>query len=65
MDVKMDAILKVQFALWINHFQNHIQAATRSIHWTFPQEQTHPLIETSSRDSYNSPKFGLDNFFYL
>ena len=42
---------------------NHTQGTTKSVPWAFFQEHTHPLIEMSSRGSYNSEEFDLDNLF--
>ena len=50
--------------LW-NQGHNHTQGTTRNVLWVFFQEHTHPLIETSSRCSYNSQDFDLDNLFYF
>ena len=49
---------------------NHLETATklkvpRKTFLGVFQEYTHPLIETSSRGSYNSQEFDLDNFFYF
>ena len=44
---------------------NHTQGTTKSVPWAFFQEHTHPLIEMSSRGSYNSEEFDLDNLFYF
>ena len=45
--------------------RNQTQGATKTIPWAFFQEHTHLHIETSSRGSYNSEEFDLDNLFYL
>ena len=44
---------------------NHTQGTTGNAHWAFSQKHSHPLIETSSRGSYNSQKFDLANLFYF
>ena len=45
--------------------RNQTQGTTKNIVGAFLQEHTHPLIETSSRGSYNSQEFDLDNHLYL
>ena len=40
----------------------HTQVAMRNAHWGFLQVHTHPLMETCSRGSCNSPEFDLGNF---
>ena len=45
--------------------RNLTQGTTKNIPWAFFQEQIHPLIETSSRGSYKSQEFDLDNLFYF
>ena len=45
--------------------RNLIQGNKKNIPWAFFQEQTHPLIETSSRGSCNSQEFDPDNLFYF
>ena len=44
---------------------NNTQDTVRNIPWVFFQGHTHLLIEMSSRRSYNSQEFDLDNPFYL
>ena len=44
---------------------NQTQGTTKNIPWVFFQEHTLPLIETTSRGSYNSQEFDLDNLFYF
>ena len=45
--------------------RNQTQGTTKNIVGAFLQEHTHPLIETSSRGSYNSQEFDLDKLFYF
>ena len=45
--------------------RNQTQGSMKNIPWALFQEHIHPLIETSSRDSYNFQEFDLDNFFYF
>ena len=44
---------------------NQTQGTKKNIPSVFFQEHTLPLIETSSRGSYNSQEFDLDNLFYF
>ena len=44
---------------------NQTQVAMRNIHWTFPWDHIHPVIETSSRGSYNSPDLTLIFLLFL
>ena len=47
-------------------FLNHTQVATGNSQWTFLQEPTHPLMETSGRGSYyNSQEFYLDAIVFF
>ena len=44
--------------------RNPAQGTTKNITWVFFKEHTHPLTKTSSRGSYNSQEFYLDNRFF-
>ena len=43
--------------------RNQTQGTMKNIPWVFFEEHTLPLIEPSSRGSYNSHEFDLDNLF--
>ena len=45
--------------------RNQTQGTKKNIPLAFFQEHAHPLIEKSSRGSYNSQEFDLDKLFYF